>query len=347
MLLSLIGTRPQFIKVFPVAIEAKRLGIKHSILDTGQHFDDVMSRKVIEFSGVTPDFTLKNDSQSASLSSMVKDISQFIESNRPIGLIVYGDTRSTLAGAIAATSNMLPVIHVESGLRSNDLSMPEERNRRAVDHLSNLLLAPTPTAFKNLRDEGLGSLSIEVGNITETALNYIKPLLEEDLGETTSNSILCTLHRASNVDEPERLQFIFDQLGRSPSKVELFAHPRLRKNLKAFQTSIPDNVDMKLPLPYVDFLKKVVNSVGVITDSGGLQNDAHNLGKLVLVVRDRTEWVENVNQGITLDPDLNSIEVFGLKQTIMENRPLDSSVASKILTVTSSFFENFPPYLQI
>jgi UDP-N-acetylglucosamine 2-epimerase len=235
---------------------------------------------------------------------MLIEIEEVLMMNKPDHVIVYGDTNSTLAGALAASKLHIPISHIESGLRSFNRRMPEEINRVITDHCASILFAPTQTAMLNLDREGLGEISTLSGDVMVETLNFIQS--RSNLPAKSEGYIFATIHRAENTDETARITHIISELRKSAIPVHLHCHPRLKKALEdlgLFHNS--DNLKLFPPLDYVSTINKVIGASGVITDSGGLQKEAYILEKPCLVVRSETEWVETLREGFNfLDPEL-------------------------------------------
>jgi UDP-N-acetylglucosamine 2-epimerase len=304
--LSIVGARPQFVKLAPISWAA-RGQIDHQILHTGQHYDPLLSENFFrELSIPIPNFQLDIGSgqHGEQTGRMLIEIEKILVKSKPNHVIVYGDTNSTLAGALAASKLNIPMSHVEAGLRSFNRRMPEEVNRVLTDHSSNMLFAPTQTAISNLKNEGLGEISFFTGDVMVETLEYIKL---KSITQLHSNKyIFATIHRAENTDNFDRLTFIISKLRKSKVQVHLHCHPRLKKVLKEHKMDENSkNLVFLPPLDYVSTISKVLGSVGVITDSGGLQKEAYILDKPCMVVRNESEWVETLTTGSNfLDPEL-------------------------------------------
>ena len=308
-----MGARPQFIKLAPLARElAERLD--HLIVHTGQHYDDAMSTSFFNDLNIPrPDFHLEVGSGSHALQTgeILKATEEVLERVRPHGVVVFGDTNSTLAGALAAVKMGIPTIHVEAGLRSFNRAMPEEINRVATDHISDVLLAPTKTAIENLRNEGLETISHLSGDIMVDALlgnleiALSKSTVLESLGLDPGTYILTTLHRPYNVDDPSKLQRIMDLLRRVERRVVFPVHPRTAKMITGNDIAVGGNILLVPPQGYLDFLRLQHGADRIVTDSGGIQKEAYILNRPCITMRPETEWVETVEAGsnILADPD--------------------------------------------
>lgn len=301
--LSIVGARPQFIKL---ASLSSKLEDKHEeiIIHTGQHYDYAMSEKIFLDLGIRkPDIHLNVGSGSHACQTaemMIKLESEMIY-QKPDLVIVFGDTNSTVAGALAASKLNLRLVHIEAGLRSFNKRMPEEINRIVTDHVSSYLFAPTETAVKNLRKESLKKLTFLTGDIMvdtlddnlKIALQKSKILSDIKLDENCFS--LLTLHRDYNVDNPIILENILSQLGGLDEKIVFPVHPRTKKMLGS-SMKIPQNIIMTEPVGYLDFITLEYASHRIITDSGGIQKEAYILKKPCITLRTETEWVETVEE---------------------------------------------------
>lgn len=309
-IITIVGARPQFVKAATVSRMIGSMGqFEEKIVHTGQHFDANMSD--IFFSEMAipkPHFQLAIHSLShgAMTGRMLEQIEALLVSEKPDAVMVYGDTNSTLAGALAATKLHIPLVHVEAGLRSFNMNMPEEINRIVTDRISNLLFCPTQTAVDNLRNEGFNNLSCKIelaGDVMQDAAIFYakmanqKPSLPEALGLKNIPYILATFHRQENTDVPENLSAIVQALNHLNKEIKVVAplHPRTKKimaerNLKA-EFIIID------PVGYFEMIQLLENTDLVLTDSGGLQKEAYFFNKFCITLREQTEWVELVQGG--------------------------------------------------
>ncbi|THV31981.1 non-hydrolyzing UDP-N-acetylglucosamine 2-epimerase [Glycomyces paridis] len=308
--LSVVGARPQLVKLGAVAKAFKGTGHEHLVLHTGQHYDPGLSDVFFaEFGIPEPDFHLGIGSggHGAQTGAMLAAIEPVLERERPDWVLVYGDTNSTVAGALAAVKLHLKVAHLEAGLRSFNRRMPEEHNRVLTDHCADLLLAPTAEAMRHLASEGLADRSVLVGDVmtdvcfaTRDAVlgrGEARPALPASI-DTAAPFLVATLHRAENTDDPGRLDALLSALADLPVPVALAAHPRLRAKAAAAGIAIERGaVAVCDPLPYGDLVAAVLASTGVVTDSGGLQKEAYLLGRPCTTLRTETEWVETLEGG--------------------------------------------------
>ena len=310
-ILTIVGARPQFVKAAALSREiAKRSGITEILLHTGQHYDQNMSDVFFdELEIPKPHYHLSiaNLNHGAMTGRMIEGIEQVIIKEKPDMVLVYGDTNSTLAGALAAKKLHTKLAHVEAGLRSFDMQMPEEINRILTDRISDLLFCPTQQSVKNLKAEGFEHFDckiIQTGDIMyDAALYYAKkaeqmPNIMEQIPQ--EKYILCTVHRAENTDNPHRLKSIFEALGaiNKEVKIVLPLHPRTKSILE--KEKIDTNISIIAPVGYLEMTQFTKNCELVITDSGGLQKEAYFFGKKCLVLRDTTEWTELIDNGYAM-----------------------------------------------
>ncbi len=303
--LTIVGARPQFIKAAPVS-RVLRQGSQEFLLHTGQHYDDAMSDLFFRQLEIpAPDLNLEVGSglHGAQTGAMLPGIESVALEQKPDWMLVYGDTNSTLAGALVAAKLHVPVAHVEAGLRSYDRRMPEEINRVVADHLSALLLCPTDTAVANLEREGITGGVKTVGDVMydaflqnlEIARGQSRVL--DTLGLTREGFQLLTVHRAENVDDPQLLAAILRGVAASGRHVVFPVHPRTRAALKAAGHSVPRNVTLTDPVGYLEMLILEENAEAIVTDSGGVQKEAYFAGRPCITLRERTEWTETVRAG--------------------------------------------------
>jgi UDP-GlcNAc3NAcA epimerase len=313
---SVVGARPQFVKLSPVsrAMKQARLQIDDRIVHTGQHYDDSMSKVFFEELDIPPptvNFGVGSGPQGRQTARMLESIEGYLSEARPDAVIVYGDTNSTLAGALAAAKLHIPVAHVEAGLRSFNRRMPEELNRIATDHLSDILFAPTSTAVENLATEGLRARTLLTGDVMYDAVLFYAEVarsrsrIARDLDIAAGEYGIATIHRAENTTPDELatlLQAINDAAERF-GRIIFPMHPRttaiLQSDLTAWRPAA--NLVVTGPLGYLDMLALIQGANWVLTDSGGLQKEAFFLNCPCVTLRNETEWVE------TLQGNANSI----------------------------------------
>ena len=319
--MSVVGARPQFVKLGPVcrAIQAHNdqgvpPRIDHRILHTGQHYDREVSELFFTQLGLPkPHYNLAAGSGSAGnqLARMLARMERILAGKKADWVILYGDTNSTLAGALLAARLKIRAAHVEAGCRSSDPWMPEEQNRIVADHLSQLLLAPSAAALENLRREGIGTDGdpqkrriVRVGDVMFDALLQHLPLAEQSATETLEafglqdgEYLLLTIHRAENTDSPERLSSLLEAAGSLDWPVLFPVHPRTRQVLASAGASVNGNIRAVAPLGYLEMLAIARHARKILTDSGGVQKEAFYLGVPCVTLRDQTEWPETVALG--------------------------------------------------
>jgi UDP-N-acetylglucosamine 2-epimerase len=276
------------------------------MIHTGQHYDYEMSDLFFkEMDMREPDFNLgiRGGTHGAQTGMMLIEIEKVISTVKPDWMLVYGDTNSTLAGALVAAKAGIPLAHVEAGLRSYNRAMPEEVNRVLTDHVSSLLFCPTDAAIGNLSKEGITKGVRQVGDVMYDALLHNLQLarnrssLLPQLGVTKGAYALATVHRAGNTDHPQNMQSILDALGSLPTRVIFPVHPRTRNKIKEWGFTVNSNVSLIEPLGPLDILQLQRNANCIITDSGGMQKEAYLLGVRCITLREETEWVETVFSG--------------------------------------------------
>jgi UDP-GlcNAc3NAcA epimerase len=319
--LSVVGNRPQFIKSGPVSVALRDANLDEVVLHTGQHWDAEMSAVFFDELGL-PEPAHRLDLRTADTAAMEPAIRGVVEAERPDWVLVYGDTNSTLAGAEAAGE--VPVAHVEAGLRSGDLSMPEERNRIAVDGMAQLLLPPDERSAEILRSEGVPGRIEVVGDVMADACFQFAPIARERsrilerLGVGARTYVVATIHREANV-QPERLARILDGLGRIGEPVVFPAHPRTRSLLGR----VPPNVRVVEPLGYLDMAALASQARVIVTDSGGLQKEAYWYGVPCVTARPSTEWVDTVEVGanVLVDADPEALAAAVAAARMPDERP--------------------------
>jgi UDP-GlcNAc3NAcA epimerase len=303
-ILTVVGARPQFIKAGPVSRAIQASGrLSESLVHTGQHFDFEMSDIFFSQLGLEAPhhhLGIGGRTHGANTGRMIEAIERVLLAERPDVVMVYGDTDSTLAGALAAVKLKIPIAHVEAGLRSYDRHMPEEINRVLVDHVSEALLAPGDRAVKNLLREGLSSQRITcVGDVMlDTSLQMRGFETPPEGLASARDFVLATVHRADNTSAP-RLAEVFDLLGHlgAHHPVILPLHPRTRHALAAQNITVAPGITITPPLGFLEICWLLARCKGVVTDSGGLQKEAYFFGKRSIVLREQTEWTELVDAG--------------------------------------------------
>ncbi len=329
----IIGARPQFIKHQPLQ-EALEKSSQIRVLHTGQHYDEKMSKVFFQELGIrTPDVELSvgSSSHGQQTGKMLELIEKDLQQERPCLVIVYGDTNSTLAGALAASKLQIPVAHVEAGLRSFNRAMPEEINRILTDHCSELLFVPSDTGRAHLSQEGIKKGVFFVGDIMFDAVLHFREKahqesrLQKTLKLETEAYYYATIHRPANTDSRSNLQNIISAFGALDFPVVFPVHPRTAKMLQQYQISFPKNVLPQDPLGYLDNIVLLENAKAVLTDSGGLQKEAFYLKTPCLTIRPETEWPETIDQGWNqlISPERDSIiQALSNLEVPSEQRPV-------------------------
>jgi UDP-N-acetylglucosamine 2-epimerase len=318
-ILSIVGARPQFIKAAPVSRAIKRY-CREILVHTGQHYDINMSEIFFrELNIPQPDYNLEvgSGSHGQQTGQILIKAEEVMLKERPDAVLVYGDTNSTLAGALAASKLHIPVAHVEAGLRSFNMKMPEEQNRIIADHLSALLFCPTDTALSNLKNEGITKMVFNTGDVMYDAVLYNIHQIEKTytmqgclgqlkliegfpakdtplLAMQANAYYLATIHRAENTDSHERMQAILSSLDELHLPVIFPLHPRSKKIITDSHYILPRFICFVQPIGYQAMLYMTKNAKAIITDSGGLQKEAYFLNVPCVTVRDETEWVETL-----------------------------------------------------
>jgi UDP-N-acetylglucosamine 2-epimerase len=314
---TVVGNRPQFVKAAGVSRLLRQRG-DELLIHTGQHYDDELSRVFFEELDLpAPDRELGAGSGSApaQTSRMLAALEPELLAARPDVVLVYGDTNSTLAGALAAAQAGLPLAHVEAGMRSFDRSMPEELNRVLADHAADLLLCSTATAIANLERESVAGEAHLVGDVMADVSLAVLPVAQrrsralEQYAVEPGGYLLVTAHRAGNVDDPDRLELLVGLLEALPERTIFPVHPRTRARLAAGggleRLERAPHLALTPPLGYLDFMALAAGARAILTDSGGLQKEALLLGVPCVTLRDRTEWVETVESGWNVLTDLD------------------------------------------
>ncbi len=305
-IVTIVGARPQFIKAAPVSRELRK---QHTevLVHTGQHYDENMSAVFFrELEIPEPDCNLGigSGSHGQQTGAMLGGIEAVLIAEQPDWVLVYGDTNSTLAGALAAAKLHIKVAHVEAGLRSFNRRMPEEVNRVLTDHVSDMLFCPTQTAVKNLAREGLTQGVHLVGDVMHEALLWAaerartQSVILDRLVLMKKGFLLATVHRAENTDDPVRLRAIVEALVSLDDPIVFPIHPRTRKALDRLEfPTLPSRVKVIEPVGYLDMVHLEQSARTIMTDSGGIQKEAYWLGVPCVTLRDETEWVETVESG--------------------------------------------------
>ncbi|MDP1544938.1 MAG: UDP-N-acetylglucosamine 2-epimerase (non-hydrolyzing) [Anaerolineales bacterium] len=302
---TIVGARPQFIKSAPVS-RALAGHFREVLIHTGQHYDHGMSDVFFEEMNIRkPDFHLGigGGLHGEQTGRMLIEIEKVFTEVKPNCVLVYGDTNSTLAGALSAAKAGIPLAHVEAGLRSYNRAMPEEINRVLTDHVSTFLFCPTDVSVANLEKEGISSGVHRVGDVMYDALLHNMELARgrsqvlSRLDVKRSEYALATVHRAANTDDRDRMSSILEGLGKLKARVIFPVHPRTRKMMQEWGLSVNFNVQLIEPVGYFDMLILQENSNCILTDSGGVQKEAYLFGVRCITLREETEWVETVSAG--------------------------------------------------
>lgn len=314
---TIVGARPQFIKSAPVS-RALALNFNEVLIHTGQHYDYGMSEVFFsEMEIRPPDFNLGigGGSHGEQTGRMLIELEKVFNAVKPDFVLVYGDTNSTLAGALAAAKAGIPLAHVEAGLRSYNRAMPEEVNRVLTDHVSSLLFCPTDASVENLKKEGVVKGIYRVGDVMYDALLHNleiarqKSQILDRLNLKRGEYALVTVHRAANTDDKERMVSILGAFNSLSTKVVFPAHPRSRKMMQEWGLSVASNVLLIDPVGYFDMLILQENANAILTDSGGVQKEAYLAGVRCITLREETEWVETVSAGWNKLVGVNANEI--------------------------------------
>ena len=312
-IVTIIGARPQFIKAAAISdailrSAASGSNIEEIVIHTGQHYDSNMSDVFFnEMNLPKPAYFLNINglSHGAMTGQMLEEIEKVLLKEKPDWVLVYGDTNSTLAGALAASKLHIKLAHVEAGLRSFNMKMPEEVNRILTDRVSSLLLCPTQTAVDNLINEGYSDFEIVIKNTGDVMLDASNLFVSHYRAPKISlpeKFILCTTHRAENTDNQDKLEAIFKALNEISDEIPVVLplHPRTRSYIEKYGISISKNLHTISPVGYLEMIYLLKNCEMVFTDSGGLQKEAYFFNKFCITLREQTEWVELVHKGVNI-----------------------------------------------
>jgi len=318
-LISIVGARPQFIKVKPITDQFSKRKINHKLIHTGQHYDYEMSRVFFDQMNIpNPDYNLEIGSSSHGKQTglMLEKIEEVLIAEKPDFVIVYGDTNSTIAAALAAVKIHIPIVHIEAGLRSFNMTMPEEANRRLTDHISTLLFCPTDQAVKNLYAENIKQGVHKTGDIMYDMFLEAAKLIDKKSKILDSNGLkskqylLLTLHRASNVDDSKNLEEILSGTNDLGQKIIFPVHPRTQNQLNKISMSRFPNIHCIKPVSYLDMVNLEKSAKAILTDSGGVQKEAYFAEVPCITLREETEWIETLESGwnILAGSDKNRIK---------------------------------------
>lgn len=350
IIVTIVGARPQFIKA---AVLTRALRKEHTeiLIHTGQHYDDNMSAAFFRDLEIPqPDYNLAIGSglHGRQTGEMLAGLENILIKEQPDSVIVYGDTNSTLAGALAASKLHIHLAHVEAGLRSFNRKMPEEINRLVTDHISDLLFCPTVTAVRNLQREGITQGVHLVGNVMYDALLWALDKAEkssqilQQLRLEPGRYLLATVHRAENTDDPARLQGILDAFSQVDEPLVFTVHPRTRKKLAELAWQPASHVILLDPLRYIDMVFLEKHARVILTDSGGMQKEAYWLGVPCVTLREETEWVETLvggwNQLAGVDPQkiASSVQLVPQVSRNIGHKTQSTPAAPAIIKLLSS-----------
>ncbi|MDD3050083.1 MAG: UDP-N-acetylglucosamine 2-epimerase (non-hydrolyzing) [Candidatus Cloacimonetes bacterium] len=350
-LLSIIGARPQFIKSAAVSRAlSKNKELSETIVHTGQHYDKNMSDDFFkELNIPKPSYNLGvgSGSHGKQTALMLCRLEEVLVKEKPDWVIVYGDTNSTIAGALASTKLGIRIAHVEAGLRSFNRLMPEEINRITTDHISDTLFAPTLNAMNLLKKEGLADKSQFSGDVMYDSVIYYSTLIQKDISGYLPPNIprefyLSTIHRPQNTDFKENLAEIFSAFAELDYPVILPLHPRTAKLLREYEIN-PVNVHIIEPVGYKNVLAMAMNSKKILTDSGGLQKEAYFLGKQCVTLRTETEWIETLHDNWNIISDCRKESILQAASAPLKNKSRNLSFGSgKASEFIANFFVNNP-----
>jgi len=333
-ILTILGARPQFIKAGTVSREIANYDeVNEVIVHTGQHYDENMSDIFFEEMKIpTPNYFLGigGKSHGAMTGQMIEKIEEVALQEKPDWIMVYGDTNSTLAGAIVASKLHIKLAHIEAGLRSFNMKMPEEVNRILTDRISNALFCPTDTAIENLRNEGYDDFDCSVvksGDVMQDGAMFYKTLAVKPNCSIEKNYILVTVHRAENTDDVNRLKDIFDALDKIAKEKQIILplHPRTKNIIEDLELNL-ENLTTIEPIGYLEMIWLIDNCDLVMTDSGGLQKEAFFFKKPCITLRDETEWIELVNNGFNVLVGADSEKILSTYESFNFNSDFNSDL---------------------
>lgn len=348
-ILTIAGTRPQLVKIAAVS-RVLRESFQEVLVNTGQHYDYNMAGIFFDELNIPkPDYDLGigSDTHGRQTGRMMVAVEEVVEKEKPDAILVYGDTNSTLAGAVVASKLHIPIIHIEAGLRSYNKEMPEEINRIMTDHVSTLLFAPSDLAAGNLDKEGITEGVYQVGDVMYDAVLYNMALAEEKhrLSEYELRSkeyILGTIHRADNTDDPKRLEAILRAFAAIEEKVYLPLHPRTKSKIISYNLmnilGKADNIEIVEPISYLEMLFLEKHAKAIVTDSGGVQKEAYFAKVPCITLRDQTEWVETIETGWNQLVNPLEINLADKLSSLETGQPIDDlygdgKAAQKIVAV--------------
>lgn len=329
-IVTVVGARPQFIKSAPVSKALEANGYQEFLLHTGQHYDHEMSQVFFDELGLRAadvNLNVRSGNHGQQTGTMLIRIEEVLLQEKPDWVLVFGDTNSTLAGALAAIKLHIPVAHVEAGLRSFNRLMPEEYNRILTDHCSRLLFCPTQVAVDNLTREGITEGVYHVGDPMYDAVLMFEKCAHErstilqDLKVSTDQFLLLTVHRQENTENPENLKNILNAMAEINEIVIFPAHPRTKERINDLDITLSPNIIMIKPVGYLDMLQLEKSARMILTDSGGVQKEAYFFATPCLTLRTETEWVETVEHGWNTIVNADKARILaGVKVRNTENR---------------------------
>ncbi len=351
-IVTILGARPQFIKAAAVSSVISS-HFDEVLVHTGQHYDPNMSAVFFEELNIpNPKYHLNIGSgpHGAMTGAMLTEIEKVLEIEKPDFVLVYGDTNSTIAGALAASKLLFPVIHVEAGLRSFNKAMPEEQNRILTDHISKILFAPTQTSVQNLQNEGITKDVYLVGDVMYDGILHFTKIAQEksrileSLNLEAGKFLLCTIHRAENTDSLEKLAAIFEGLNASKELIVLPLHPRTLKCISDYGLKLADTIRVIDPVGYLDMVHLESSAKKIVTDSGGIQKEAFFLGIPCITLREETEWVETVENGWNILVGADELKIAEAIRNFnpSEERKVyfgDGTAAQKMVETIKNFME--------
>ncbi|MGE7810368.1 non-hydrolyzing UDP-N-acetylglucosamine 2-epimerase [Lysinibacillus capsici] len=338
-ILTIAGTRPQLVKIAAVS-RILRESFQEILVNTGQHYDYNMAGVFFDELNIPkPDYDLGigSDSHGRQTGKMLIALEEIVDKEQPDAIIVYGDTNSTLAGAIIASKRHIPLIHIEAGLRSYNKLMPEELNRVMTDHVSTLLFTPTETAVRNLQKEGITEGVYTVGDVMYDAVIYNMELAErrfnlQNFDLVSKQYYLGTIHRAENTDTKEQLTAILKAFSKVEEKVYLPLHPRTKNKIKEYGLAslLTDSTNIHIvePVSYLEMLLLEKNAKAIITDSGGVQKEAYFMKVPCVTLRLQTEWIETVEYGWNQLVDPLTEDLAEVLKYIQEGLPINNLYGS-------------------
>ncbi len=335
-IVTVVGARPQFVKAAVVsrAIANSSDDIEEVIVHTGQHYDKNMSDIFFEEMQIPkPKYNLDINglSHGAMTGQMLEGVEKILLDEKPDWILVYGDTNSTLAGALAAIKLHIKVAHVEAGLRSFNMNMPEEINRILTDRISNVLFCPTETAIKNLYNEGFRNIKcdiLNVGDVMQDAAFFYSDKAKKPIADIPDKYTLCTIHRAENTDYPERLKNIvvaLENISANNCPIVIPLHPRTKNKLQKMNYNFSNSPIIFIqPVGYLEMVWLLKNCQLVMTDSGGVQKEAYFFNKFCITLRNETEWVELVENNFNILAGSNTNKIIEAYDTVSEKGAINS-----------------------